>query len=97
MFLGLSVTVKVAKMEEEKYTPIACKFYDVLELYASRKEAIDITYFESPQKVKTIKSIIKDLVTRDKKEYLVLPDNTAVRLDQIISAGDTQFYGACGF
>lgn len=84
-------------MEKEKYIPIACQFYDVLELHASRKDVVEIAYFESAEKVKTVKEKIKDLVTRDKKEYLILPDDTAVRLDQIISVGDTQFYGSCGF
>ena len=84
-------------MKDEKYIPIACQFYDVLELHASRKEAVDIAFFESPEQVKSVNSIIKDIVTRDKKEYLVLPDGTEVRLDQIISVGDTQFYGSCGF
>lgn len=84
-------------MEEEKYIPIACQFYDVLELHASRKDEVEIAFFEESKKVKTVKSKIKDLETRDKKEYLILPDDTAIRLDQIISVGDTQFYGACGF
>lgn len=81
----------------EKYIPIACQFYDVLELKASRKEEVEIAFFETPAKVKTVKSVIKDLKTKDKMEYLILLDDTEVRLDQIISVGDVQFYGSCGF
>ena len=81
----------------EKYTPIACQFYDVLELNASRKEAVEITFFETPKQVKSVRSVIADLKTRDKKEFMILQDGTEVRLDQIISVGDVQFYGSCGF
>lgn len=84
-------------MEKEKYIPIACQFYDVLELNASRKQKVEISYFSSSAKVTTVNTVIKDLVTRDKKEYMILEDQTEVRLDQIISVGNTQFYGACGF
>lgn len=84
-------------MEKEKYIPIACQFYDVLESYASRKEEVTIAYFESAKSVKTVKHKIKTLVTRNKEEFLVLPDDKEVRLDQIISINDTQFYGSCGF
>ena len=82
-------------MDAEKYTPLACQFYDVLEMHASRKEEVTIAYFESGSVVKTIKSKINTLVTRNKEEFLVLPDETEVRLDQIISVNDTQFYGGC--
>jgi Rho-binding antiterminator len=84
-------------MEKEKYSPIACQFYDVLEMHASRKEEVIISYFESGDAVKVVKSKIETLVTRDKEEFLVLADKTEVRLDQILSVNDTQFYGACGF
>lgn len=83
-------------MEKEKYKPIACQFYDVLEVYASRKEPVKITFFEPGQSVKTVNSIIKNLVTRNKEEFLLLPDDTEIRLDQILSINDTQFYGNCG-
>lgn len=84
-------------MEKEKYKPIACQFYDVLEMHASRKEEIIIAYFESEQSVKTISTKIEDIKTRDKEEFLVLSDNSEIRLDQILSVNDSQFYGGCGF
>jgi len=83
-------------MAAEKYTPLSCQFYDVLEMHASRKEEVIIAYFESGKSVKTITSKINTLVTRNKEEFLVLPDETEIRLDQIISVNDTQFYGSCG-
>ena len=84
-------------MEKEKYTPIACQFYDVLESHATRKEVVSISYFESGNTVKAVQSKIDTLITRNKEEFVVLPDDTEIRLDQIISVNDVQFYGACGF
>ncbi len=81
----------------EKYQPIACQFYDVLELHASRREKSTIAFFENGKSVKTVDAIIEDIFTREKAEYLKLSDGTEVRLDQIISLNDTQFYGSCGF
>lgn len=83
-------------MEKEKYQPIACQFYDVLELHASRKKTVNISYFTSSQEVKTVHSVISTLVTKNKEEFLVLPDGTEIRLDQIIGIDDIQFYGSCG-
>lgn len=84
-------------MEKEKYTPIACQFYDVLELHASRREEVTIAFFEKGERVKTEVSRIKDIQTKGKEEFLVLENKTKIRLDQIISVNNTQFYGACGF
>ncbi len=81
----------------EKYIPLACQFYDVLEMHASRKEVVIIAFFENSKSVKTVESKIKTLVTRNKEEFVVLPDDTEIRLDQILSINDTQFYGSCGF
>lgn len=83
-------------MEQEKYVPLACQFYDVLEMHASRKEEVIITFFESGSSTKTVHSKIKNLLTRNKEEFLILPDDTEIRLDQILSINNTQFYGGCG-
>ena len=79
----------------EKYQPINCRFYDVLELHASRKETCLITFFENGKSVKTLESTIEDIFTKDKEEFLKLKEGTIVRLDQILSVNDTQFYGYC--
>ncbi len=84
-------------MEKEKYIPIACQFYDVLELHASRKDKVTIAYFDSGKTTKTVETKIANIITKKKEEFVVLPDNTEIRLDQIISINDTAFYGSCGF
>ena len=81
----------------EKYQPIACQFYDVLELLASRREQCTIAYFKDGKTVETVESRIKDIFTREKEEFLKLSDETEIRLDQIISVNNTQFYGSCAF
>ena len=84
-------------MKKEPYTPIACQFYDVLELTASRKQKTVIAFFNESKKVETLETQIKTLVTRNKEEFVVLENDQEVRLDQILSVGDTAFYGSCGF
>ena len=80
-----------------KYIPIACQYYDVIELNASRKKEVELAWLDWNEKVITKKDVIKDILTRDKEEFLILSDQTEVRLDRIISIDDTQFYGSCGF
>lgn len=79
----------------EKYTPIGCQYYDVLELNASRKTVCAIAYFETEKSVRTVESTIEDIFTKDKVEFLRLADGTKIRLDKILSVNDTQFYGHC--
>ena len=52
----------------EKYTPIGCQYYDVLELNASRKTVCTIAYFETESKVRTVESTIEDIFTKEKVE-----------------------------
>lgn len=79
----------------DKYTPIGCQYYDVLELNASRKTVCTIAYFETESKVRVVESTIVDIYTKEKAEYLKLADGSAIRLDKILSVNDTQFYGHC--
>lgn len=78
-----------------KYTPIDCRYYDVLELNASRKTTCTIAFFETEKSVRTVESTIQDIFTKDKEEFLKLPDGTEIRLDKILSVNDTKFYGHC--
>ncbi len=78
-----------------KYIPIGCRYYDVLELNASRKTVCTIAYFETEKSVRTVESTIDDIFTKNKVEFLKLSDGTEIRLDKILSVNDTQFYGHC--
>ena len=79
----------------QKYIPIGCQYYDVLELNASRKAVCTIAYFETEKKVRVVESTIEDIYTKDKAEFLKLADGSEIRLDKILSVNDTQFYGHC--
>ncbi len=79
----------------EKYKPIGCQYYDVLELNSSRKTVCTIAYFETEKTVRTVESTIEDIFTKDKVEFLKLADGTEIRLDKILSVNNTQFYGHC--
>lgn len=87
----------MVKVNKVKYVPIACQYYDVLELNASRKKEVVLAWLNWDEKVVTKTDIIKDIISRDKEEFLILANNTEVRLDRIISIDNTQFYGSCGF
>jgi Rho-binding antiterminator len=74
-----------------KYIPIDCKYYDFLELTASRKTVCTIVYNETENSVRTVESTIEDIFTKDKEEFIKLNDGTEIRLDKILSVNDTQF------
>jgi len=70
--------------DKQKYIPISCSQYDELELLAMRKTVCQIEYLDSLGVHTKIDSIIANLVTKDKVEYLVTPDNLQIRLDKIV-------------
>lgn len=64
---------------------ISCSIYDQLELAAMRSQTVLLTMrCESGQK-EQIKCVIKDLITRDGKEYLITQQQEVIELDKLIS------------
>lgn len=70
-----------------KYIPIACQFYDLIELFALSGKKVNIRYIDS-QKEKSIVSVIKDTQTTKEGEFLILQDKQRIRMDFIISIED---------
>lgn len=68
------------------YQPISCNFYDELTLLSMRKKNCEIVYRVSERKITTIKSVIRDIYTKNKEEFMVLESGLRIRLDQLISA-----------
>ena len=68
----------------EDYVPIDCNFYDVLVLHAMKKTSLQVN---DPTTGNTSKSI-KDIYTRGKEEFLLMDDETEIRLDQVVSLKD---------
>ncbi len=74
---------------EKKYQPINCNVYDQLEAYATLKKEVEISYSKDNVEV-NIRSVIKDLYTRQKEEFLLLDNEQEIRLDHILSITPTK-------
>jgi Rho-binding antiterminator len=85
----------------KNYQPISCDFHSELELFALRKQPVEITYLSlAPNTTAdsletTICEAIKDLYTRNGEEFLLLPDGTEIRLDQLVSVGGKVLASYC--
>ncbi len=77
----------------DAYKPVACAFYDQLEHLAMKKQIIHIEYTDHNGE-HSFPTIIKDLFTRDKEEFLVTTNNVEIRLDKITSINglDPEYY-----
>jgi len=79
---------KTRHLNNEKltsYKKVSCDFYDELETFASLRKTVKITYKKQGENT-TLTSNIKGLkTTKEKEEFLILPDNTMIRLDHIVS------------
>ena len=65
----------------DDYVPIDCNFYDVLVLNAMKKKPLTIV---KPGGETSVHSI-KDIFTKEKEEFLLLDDESTIRLDNIAS------------
>jgi len=72
-------------MESKKpYHPIDCNFYDELTLLAVRKTNCEVNYVDESGSPQQIESVIADIFTKDKAEYLRLENgDLCLRLDQV--------------
>jgi Rho-binding antiterminator len=83
------------------YQPISCDFHSELELFAMRQQPVEITYraIAGPTGTggneTTICEAIKDLYTRNGEEFLLLPDGSEIRLDQLVSVGGKMLASYC--
>ncbi len=77
---------------ENKYTPIDCNLYDVLEAMATQRKEISLHY-TGDQGPLEIRTKISDLVTRNKEEYLITSQQEEIRLDRILAIDDIDFAG----
>lgn len=73
--------MKNNKVEKLDYVPIDCTLYDNYAIWADRKLSVIITSIDDS--FLPYDAEIKDLVTKDKKEYLVSDKNLWHRVDRI--------------
>ena len=71
--------------KDHSYRPIDCNYYDELTLLAMRKALCFIRFKDDLGKEQQCESIIKDIYTKDKVEYLLLVENDQkLRLDRLL-------------
>ena len=70
--------------KDSPYTCVSCDFYDILEIFAMRKNQVQIIYTTEQNTKHTLVSYIKTLVTRNKEEFIVTLSGMEIRLDRIV-------------
>ena len=82
-------------MTNRNYTPIACSFVDEIEAAITTHQQGEIVFEDEEGNIHRYTGKAKTWETRaDKGEYLILPDDTAIRMDRIISFFGKPFSGS---
>ncbi|MEM6378746.1 MAG: hypothetical protein AAF705_11040 [Bacteroidota bacterium] len=71
-------------MQELKYQPINCSYYDELEAIATLRKKVEVEYYDQNKPVKVKNVGIKTLFTKNKEEFVVLANDLTIRLDRLI-------------
>lgn len=72
-------------MTERPYKPIDGGFHSELELRALRGQPCQIEWVDEAGQLHQRLCRIQDIYTRERQEFLLLPDGTEVRLDMLRS------------
>ncbi len=67
------------------YKKVSCDFYDKVESIASLKKEVKIVYKKQGEELEVLTKIKGLKTTKEKEEMMILPNNTTIRLDQVIS------------
>ncbi|MEM1125350.1 MAG: hypothetical protein AAGI71_01770 [Bacteroidota bacterium] len=67
------------------YIPIACSFYDELELRAMRGRQVKVTYLTADGLSTTRVARILDVFARGQEEFIRLEPDEEIRLDRLMS------------
>ncbi len=70
-----------------EYTPINCSYHDILLAKATEKTYCKIQYFTEIHEFMTINSLVKDIFTKEKEEFMALATGEKIRLDRVVSIG----------
>jgi len=75
-------------MKSDNYIPVECSLVDWIEIYATKKERVKISYLVNGE-LGHIEAIIKTWQTSNGAEYLILnEDHVPIRLDHIVKLGE---------
>lgn len=80
---------------EKKYVPISCDFYDEIELLALRGSMCTVIFKNKNDESQTIESVIKNVFTKNKEEFLEMKNGDLIRLDRLISINGIPLPDAC--
>ncbi|MCB0839270.1 MAG: hypothetical protein KDD63_10175 [Bacteroidetes bacterium] len=69
---------------KDNYIPVACSFYDQLELLAMRKNPVLIEYSQEEKPLETQGTIVDVYCATDRVEYLKMDHGLVIRLDSIL-------------
>jgi Rho-binding antiterminator len=69
------------------YQPINCEFHDVIESYATRRDAVDMVVVDPAEVNRTIRTVVCDVYSRKGEEFLLTDVGEEIRLDQVKSIG----------
>jgi transcriptional antiterminator Rof (Rho-off) len=80
---------------KQDYTPIACNLVDYIEESITLHKEGEIVYVDEQGKYRYYLGKARTWETRaDKAEYLILPDDTAIRFDRLITFMGKKISGA---
>ena len=70
-------------MIEQKYQCVSCAFYDKLEALATYYKKVSLVYEDEQGNIQQIKTAFKNFKTIKKAEFVILEDDSLLRLDKI--------------
>ncbi|MBU2494719.1 MAG: hypothetical protein KJ571_19015 [Bacteroidetes bacterium] len=78
-----------------EYKPIACGLYDELELLALKNVKVLIKFIDEHGKIIKCNSVISELFSENKVEYIKLTEGQVIRLDNLVDVNGKQFGSSC--
>ncbi len=72
-------------MKNSPYKCVSCSFYDKLEALAIYHKKVDLTYLNEKGETQKQQTVFKNFKSIDKEEFVVLGDNSLLRLDKILN------------
>jgi len=70
---------------------LACRLYDQLEIFAMRRTNVEITYIDEKGEEFREEGIIKDLITKNGVEFIVLNNDKTIDVKDLITVSGIDF------
>jgi Rho-binding antiterminator len=80
-------------MNPPPYTPIACGLYDLLEIWAMRKQSLQLQLQGPDQSLQEVTGVLVDLWAENGIEYARLESGLQFRLDELVAIDGEPFSG----